>query len=246
MFCLRFGHSMIQGMIKFMHETTGDELGEFSLSSNFFNLAKYYGETGEGMERLIKGLITQSAQDNDRFVSEEVTRRLFPGAGRNFGDDLVALNVMRGRDHGLPGYNDWRIRCGMDPVCSFDEKPGEIGDQAKWEALRDLYEAAGPGNIDLFTAGLAEDPVDGGVTGPTFSCIIAKQFRRLMYGDRFFFTHERSKFDDDQLAAIRRRTLADIICDNTKITETPENVFLRSSLPRKCDEKNVLDLDLFL
>ncbi|KAH3822383.1 hypothetical protein DPMN_124161, partial [Dreissena polymorpha] len=36
--------------------------------------------------------------------------------------------------------------------------------------------------------------VSGGDLGPTMECIIGDQFRRLMFGDRFFYQNEETGF----------------------------------------------------
>ena len=35
--------------------------------------------------------------------------------------DLVALNVQRGRDHGLPPYLEWRKICGLPKITSWKQ-----------------------------------------------------------------------------------------------------------------------------
>ena len=42
-------------------------------------------------------------------------------------------------------------------------------------------------DIDLFAGGLSEPSVRGGIVGETFGTSIARQFRRLRSGDRFWY-----------------------------------------------------------
>ena len=37
------------------------------------------------------------------------------------GMDLIAINMQRGRDHGLPGYIFYREACGAGPIESFED-----------------------------------------------------------------------------------------------------------------------------
>ena len=59
-----------------------------------------------------------------------------PGAG---GFDLVSLNVQRGRDHGLPGYNQVRVELGRAAAVTFDDV---AGDQETADRLASVYGAA--------------------------------------------------------------------------------------------------------
>ena len=96
-------------------------------------------------------------------------------------------------------------------------------------------------DIDPFTGGVAEEPVPGGVVGPTFACLISKQFANIKEGDRLFFTHQQDGLPAGLSSMIRRRTLADIMCDNIPIEELPLNVLKISNEKLKCSENNKLN-----
>ncbi len=97
--------------------------------------------------------------------------------------DLGALNIQRGRDHGLPNYNQWRAYCGLSAAQTISDLYKEITNSTVRERLREVY-GDDPNNIDLWVGGLVEDTLPGTQLGPTFHCIINDQFRRLRGGDR--------------------------------------------------------------
>lgn len=41
--------------------------------------------------------------------------------------------------------------------------------------------------MDLFPAAIAERRVEGGLVGPTFACLLARQFADLRRGDRYWY-----------------------------------------------------------
>ena len=50
--------------------------------------------------------------------------------GRGRGFDLVALNLQRARDHGIPPYNEFRDLCGLRKIESFDDPALGISQRA--------------------------------------------------------------------------------------------------------------------
>ena len=55
-------------------------------------------------------------------------------------------------------------------------------------------------DVDLFPAGIAERPVEGGLIGTTFACIIGRQFRDLRSGDRLWYENNgANRFTPGQL-----------------------------------------------
>ena len=93
----------------------------------------------------------------------------------------MARNIQRGRDHGIPTYSTMRQACKLTRLTSFRSRPREIG-VSDWRSMGQVYSSVQ--DIDLITGGLAETPAAGAILGPTFACIIGKQFHALMFGDR--------------------------------------------------------------
>ena len=242
----RFGHSMIQGLISMFHTQTLTGISQYPLSSNYFNMANYNSASGQGMEQIIAGLFMQKAQANDRHVTKEATNKLFANQGTPYqiGGDLVARNIQRGRDHGLPSYVAfYKALNSPSPgvMDCWNNKPPEIS-QNNWNILKTIYNH--PHHIDLFVGGLAESPHSDGLTGKTFSAIIAKTFKKLKDGDRFFFTHS-GNMNLNEYNQIMARTLGDIICDNTDIWKVRKNVFIAGSPLKNCADRNRLDINKF-
>lgn len=65
-----------------------------------------------GIDPILRGAVTFPSQEVDLLMVDEMRNNLFPqefaSPGRNTGFDLSALNIQRGRDHGLADLNTVR------------------------------------------------------------------------------------------------------------------------------------------
>ncbi|KAK8781291.1 hypothetical protein V5799_017369 [Amblyomma americanum] len=144
------------------------------------------GYSGSYDPQLNAGIVNVFATASYRYGHSlvQLTNHLFEPPGFGFGADLAAFNVQRGRDHGIPSYNDWREFCGMSRITDFSQLADVMSPQAA-QSFAQVYKH--PDDIDLFAAGVNERPIAGGTLGPTFACSIGEQFRRLKNGDRFWY-----------------------------------------------------------
>lgn len=136
------------------------------------------------IDEIARGLVSTPMENLDQFITGEVTNHLFEDRKIPFsGIDLIALNVQRARDHGVPSYNNYRALCNLKRATSFEDLAREIPPEII-SRLKRLYPTVD--DIDLFPGGMSERPLQGGLIGPTFGCIIAIQFRQLRKCDRFW------------------------------------------------------------
>lgn len=80
----------------------------------------------------------------DQLLNSNLTENLFRPA-HAVALDLAALNIQRGRDHGLPSYNEWRHYCNLSKAQTFEDFQGEIRSKGLREKLHQLY--GHPGTI---------------------------------------------------------------------------------------------------
>ncbi|KAL1129753.1 hypothetical protein AAG570_012697 [Ranatra chinensis] len=181
----RFAHSLIPGL---MRATANESDPEYiQLHKMLFNPYNLYSSAG--LDNAIKSAMDTHLERVDSFFNKEVVENIAKCGKKMCGLDLVSLNIQRGRDHGLPGYPKWREYCGLSKPTSFNDLMGDI-DNDTLEAMTEVYKSVE--DIDLYTGATSENPIPGGMLGPTAMCLISDQFKRLKDGDRFWYeTNER-------------------------------------------------------
>ncbi|XP_055908197.1 uncharacterized protein LOC129943021 [Eupeodes corollae] len=204
----RFGHSLVSNTYMRCDRNHNFINNNVTLHEEF-----QQGDIGTAgsLHRLLRGMATQKALKRDEFITPELTNHLFQTPGFPFGLDLAAINIQRGRDHGIAPYTAWRQPCGLSAINTWDELANVVGPES---AKRISHAYRNVHDIDLFVGGIAERPVIGGLVGPTFACIIAQQFSNSRKGDRFWYenTGFESSFTPAQLNSIRHVSLSSVLC----------------------------------
>jgi hypothetical protein len=271
-------------------EEDGDITLAIPLNVAFFN-PDLLPEIGLG--RLLVGLGSEAEYANDEQIDNQLRSVLFqiprPDTvnpadcldGSDLADcfsgviDLGAIDVARGRDHGMPPYNDLRVAYGLDPVTSFTEITGEAtaefptdpaidqDDPIDDPDILDFVELLdGDGNIvepgseaadaavvtatrrttlaarlqaiygsvdevDAFVGMVSEELLPGAEMGELQLAMWKAQFSALRDGDRFFYGND-TLLDaiNDEYGLDYRRTLAEVIADNSDGTEIQPEAFI--------------------
>ncbi|OWF39452.1 peroxidase-like [Mizuhopecten yessoensis] len=221
----RYGHSQIP--------PTQSVLAEDHITYKHYPLEETYHkpfltqeDKGKNVAGLLRWLSTEPTTCNDRVFEPQVRDLLFlDKKGNSF--DLPAINIQRGRDHGMPCYNEWREWCNLPVAKSFEVREGGLVDHDPVCAGL-LKKAYGHVNdIDLYAGAISEQHIPNGEVGPTFACIIARQFHAYKYGDRFWYEQvdKPTAFTRAQLKQIKKITLSKISCDNFKIRKIQKDSF---------------------
>lgn len=217
----RFGHSMIRGRNSVLNSDYQPAAPAFNLRNAYFRANSLYDTCHGGMESVVRGLLKDPIMKIDRHFTNDITQHLFEthdDLGRPFHFDLIAINIARGRDHGVPSYIKFRSFCQLPELRTWTELRQAIPDDAI-SLFRGLYKFVD--DIDLFTGLVSEKRLNDALVGPTLACLLAIQYRDIKFGDRFWYETNAppARFSTNQLNEIRKFSLSKLLCRN--MNDTP-------------------------
>ncbi|CAK9801255.1 Pxd [Anthophora quadrimaculata] len=240
----RYFHSLIAGYLNLVTEHRSSN-GALRLSDHFNRPGII--EECNNMDDLTRGMAYQQEKASDQYFDAEITEFLFRN-GRPLGSDLRATDIQRNRDHGLASYNNFREYCGLPRAKYFTDFTDYIS-ASNVAKLSQLY--ASPDDVELTVGGALEAHIPGTLSGPTFLCILTKQFYRTRVGDRYWYergNHD-AAFTLEQLNEIRKASISRLFCDNgDHITNMQLKGFRRVSATNpitSCDNIPSIDLSLW-
>ncbi|KAI6238945.1 Peroxidase mlt-7 [Aphelenchoides fujianensis] len=108
--------------------------GPYTFSEGVFKSNKVLFEGG--VDPIMRGLWSTAVKRPHR-MTPAITESMFGTT------DLGSVNIMRGREHGIPSYNRWRKFCGMPHAATFDDLKEQILDSSIRSALANNFNSPG-------------------------------------------------------------------------------------------------------
>ncbi|OTF83735.1 hypothetical protein BLA29_000768 [Euroglyphus maynei] len=178
-----------------------------------------------GFEKILIGLLLQSAQRDDHFIVEDILHYA-KGTGADFTrQNLVAILLQYSRDFATPDYLSVRKGIGLDTNITFGSFRQLSRSQWSYSnrmnhrlemKLSKLYKNVN--NIDLIVGALLEN--NGKEPGPLIKYFFIEQFLRLRNGDRFYFENKNNGlFDSYQIKMIKEITFSDVIKSTANVMD---------------------------
>ncbi|XP_015672685.1 myeloperoxidase [Protobothrops mucrosquamatus] len=239
----RFGHGSVPPFVPRLDEKFQNLLPFSKTPLHLTFMAPWRILAEGGIDPLVRGFMADYSKlmRQNQMMVEELQERLFAQL-EHIGLDLSALNLQRGRDHGLPGYNAWRRFCGLFAPSNEAQLAVVLRNRKLAKQFINLYGT--PENIDIWIGAMAEPFVPNGRVGPLLACLIGAQFRKIRDGDRYWWEN-RDVFTSWQRRALTSDSFSRVICDNTHIKEVSRDIFKMNRYPRdfvSCGKIKSLDL----
>ena len=211
----RMGHSQIGPLTLRLEENrTSIPQGSIAMEDGFWDPHSLV--TDGGIDPVLRGLAFTTQEANDPGYIHALRNMLFgePGMG---GMDMCAIDIQRGRDHGIPDYGAFRAHIGLETANNWSDVTSNSELASRLESVYPNVSSADP-----LMGMYAEDHdwIQDNITihstvGPTMHYIINDQFHRLRVSDPLFY-----EWDPDLanvIDEIRNTTLTDVILRNTGI-----------------------------
>ena len=206
----RMGHSQITDTtLRLDHSYQSFSRGNISMADGFWNPDRLNNEGG--IAPIFRGAAMTIQAASDTKYTDGLRNSMFgdPGFG---GLDMCAIDIQRGRGHGLPDYNTLRTAIGLDSIENWSEIIS--GDGLDYDNLSLVYPDID--NADPIMGMYAEPHLPGGVLGETMHALLSDQYQRLRDGDILYFENDQEI--QPYLDQVTQSSLAKIILRNTEIT----------------------------
>jgi hypothetical protein len=188
----RFGHTIVRTYVVDKDQQEGAPFQSLFLGNAFFSPGALF--RSNGISGFLNGAANQCGAARDHRVSTGIRNFLFGNIpGSEFeNSDLIAFNIERGRDHEIALYNDARTFFNLPPLRTFEEvvtrnaPPNFVTPECVIDDLNEVFGIDQVDNMDPFL-GMLVEPASEGQMGELMFEVLDDQFRRFLFGDRFFY-----------------------------------------------------------
>ncbi|XP_058451807.1 peroxidase [Malaya genurostris] len=226
---IRFYNTMMPGEISDSlpaNRQLGLDLEDLFYKPKDMRKKKYFSQ-------LMSSVLRQNAMSMDVSYVDDMAQLLFKTS--NIGTDVLALDIQRGRDHGLSSYTSYYTLCTGKTVESWSNLSSIIS-PADIETLKSAY--ASVHDVDLVVGAVAERPgVPEAIVGPTLACIIKDQMAFSLGADE----QHHPQIDD----MLTNYSAARFLCDTAQVEQVQRNIFRLPAVDNpqvRCAQLPELDL----
>ena len=195
---MRYGHSEIPSVY-------GGN-GAPVLRDSWFHPQDYV-HSNESFVNILNAMLESKQEAIDPYVVDDVRQYTFSCDGQP-SKDLAMSNIQRGRDNGLPSYNEARRMYGLMPYSSISDM--KATDEVK-SRLTTAYGKDGINDVDPWLGALSEEIEALSSVGPLITAALKKQFTRTRDGDRFWYENMMSP---EEIKEVKGYKMLDVIANN--------------------------------